>query len=622
MPKVPRYDNPQVRPQSVGAPRLSVDTHGSFGQSVGEGLQRLGGGLGRASDQLAAIAQDERRRADAVALSRAKSKYRAALTLGQEAVLKEVGEAAIPASDRFVQEAAKLRDEILQKDLHTEEQRAEFGELSHQMYEGADARVQHHITGQLEVAGKNALELEAVETEKALALDYANPKARAEHLRSLEESIRRVVREPGAAELAVGKMHQRAAGIVLNQRLSHNDVKGARADLAQLRGILGPDVAARYEADIGRVERSHEAERLAQEFDRRHRDPRTGWADPAKSYAELDTIQDPEMKKEARLLLAQRMNTAKAQEQAEVDKVYERAFSALINGRFSLSAIDRQDRNWLIRHQPKAWYDLMQMASSQLERSRSVPPTPHQQLALTKLAVDMADHPERYATMSAETFARDWFPLLARRDWDRAGGMLAAHHGRAGAPVGLTPLDHRMLLRIGRDAGVFPRDSNDLSKWESDDAASTYYAVQQMVEDRASAYRKANGKPPPDSELEKWMRQALLRGKVPGSGVFFDDTTTRVQAERAGKLFEPEFSDEDREAAERALKAAGFQKVDERAVETYLRRKNELPALPISAAEPEEPKKPEEPADPKPPPVDVQKETRRRVENYMRTGEH
>ncbi len=140
-----------------------------------------------------------------------------------------------------------------------------------------------------------------------------------------------------------------------------------------------------------------------------------------------------------------------------------------------------------------------------------------------------------------------------------------------------------MLVQVGREAGVFP-SGNDLTKW-GDEESTVYYTAIRELGDRASEYKKQNGKPPPVDELKTWANELFLKGKVPGTGFMgmFQDKTTRIQSELGNGAFDPEFSKDDEQKARAALQAAGARRIDEAAISSYLRRKHRLGSLPTQA---------------------------------------
>jgi len=94
----------------------------------------------------------------------------------------------------------------------------------------------------------------------------------------------------------------------------------------------------------------------------------------------------------------------------------------------------------------------------------------------------------------------------------------------------------------------------------------------------------------------------MLQGKNPERGFMgFGGNTTRLEAEVNDTAFVPKWSDAEKGKAAIALKAAGAN-ADETTVDTYLRRKHKLPALPTRATQPgaavDAPPTPEIPAEP------------------------
>jgi hypothetical protein len=216
-----------------------------------------------------------------------------------------------------------------------------------------------------------------------------------------------------------------------------------------------------------------------------------------------------------------------------------------------------------------------------------------QQVALAKLMADVADNPEKYATMQPEEFARTWFPQLHRSDRDRASGLLASMHAQANKPDKLSPIEQKMLLQLGREAGVFDPKQNDVSKWNDDDAQN-FYVAQQRIAEMIATEKTATGKAPDLEKVKKWITEELLRGgKQEGKGFFgFGGNQTRLEAEAKGELggYQPKWSDDEKATAIEELRKAGA-RIDDAALELYLRTKHGLPALPTQATTTEPPEK-------------------------------
>jgi hypothetical protein len=86
--------------------------------------------------------------------------------------------------------------------------------------------------------------------------------------------------------------------------------------------------------------------------------------------------------------------------------------------------------------------------------------------------------------------------------------------------------------------------------------------------------------------VQEWTRELVRGGKKDGAGFLgFGGNQTRLEAEASGELgsYKPEWTVDEKAAAIEALRKAGA-RLDDAALDAFLRRKHGLPALPIQAA--------------------------------------
>lgn len=586
-PRVPTYDQPQVRQAALPNARIGVDTRGTHGEAIAAGIQDAG----QAVSQLGEVYQRAKQKADLVASDRSildlKAEADDAFYNRESGLMAAEGDAAIARATVAYDRIAKKRQDLASKTLQNDEQRQAFNEHADALQLDWKRQIETHVYHQRKVIEKITEQSTVSKALDDVANNYAVPKSRAFHIAEAAAAIRKYQFSKEEGDAKVADLQQKADKIVLNQYISAKDHEGARAYFAQAKERLGAD-SPQFEHAIGILGDKLGADSDALKILRSSPDPKgaSGWVDRGAVFAQLEALPAGERKDRTDELVRRYLSERESAKQQEIDGRFNSALTAFQKRR-SLGDINPQDEAWLHAYAPLELEKLRNLAQSEAQRSRNAPATAQQEATFAKFKVDASDNPDKYATMPLERFQREWLPLMAPSDRDNAVNYFAQLHGQAAKPETLSPIEQRMLMQVGREAEIFPAKGNDISQW-NDRAFNIYYRAAQLLTEKASAYKKLNGKPPPDEQMLKWTNEALMKGTRPSTGWFSDDKTVRIEAEMKGTGYKPSWTDEDTSAAEKALRDAGAL-VDEKAVDNYLRRKHSLPAAPISAGSIPEP---------------------------------
>lgn len=622
--RVPILELPSASPAGLPTPAVA-QASGDYGaREQAQAFRAVGESLGRAGSAAEAYGKAAERVAHATNQAEADAAYQRTETLelfGGKNPEKQVDEAfnevpAAPEGSNGFQpgftatrgkEASrqladtldrldKSRQRIAETTFVNEDERQKWLERSAGMFEESRRKAVAHVAQQVGVAAQDELKGKLASTVQAIAADpYSDTK---KQIQSGEESIRalQVSEEGGTA--AIAAFRSDVVATRLNGFLAAGDITRARKQFEADKGFLPADQALRFKTVLDQGHADVAGEHAAAVAIAAGVNPKTGWLDYEKGAAEIEklpaeTTEQVKIKDEARQRFEHRAAIAVRQKAVAVDTVFDSALQAY-RSKGTLAAVSPADKTWLQNkdNDPKAWEDLRRIAKADADHAKGLPETPAQQRSMTAFLVDVNDHPDKYATMSAEAFNKQWRPQLSKGDGERAGAVLAGMHGKKGEaatkPEQLTPIENRLLLQVGRDNGLFDPKQNDVSKWD-DGQADLYYRAQQTISEKIAAEREATGKPPPLDKVQGWVDELMLKGKDPDKTWFglIGGGTTRLEAEVKGTKFAPSWSNAELEKAAAALKSAGA-RVDDSTVDTYLRRKHKLPALPTPAAAPVE----------------------------------
>jgi hypothetical protein len=497
------------------------------------------------------------------------------------------GESAVAASGDTLAHMQAVRAQLA-KELSNERQKTLFNEQANGIWESGRRQVEKHVSQQIQVAKEASVETRKATALTAIANSFADDEGATLQMKSVESSIRALAVSKEDGDHRVAEWEQHAISTRLNQFIAYKDWKGAENLFAAGKDKLG-EHAGQYERQISLLREGVLGEETATRIVTDSTDRSSGWVNPADAMKKLDELPAGPIKDETRQRLEHRLAVAHQQKEQTIDQVFNRALSDYQKGN-TLGAVSAADKAFLqdARNDPKQWERLRAIARADADHARGVPRSPQQEAALTAFRVWVADNPDKAATMSPEAFNREWAPQLDRRDREAAGALLAGSHAKENGTQKLSPIEDKLLLQVGRDAGVFPAQSNDVAKWD-DESARVYYQAIQKLTDKTAAYRRSKGAPPPVDEVQKWAGELFLQGVVPGTGWlgsgFREDKTTALEAQMQGKNFAPKWSDRETEEATQALTKGGLEATEQN-VDRYLRKKHDLAPPPAQRTEP------------------------------------
>lgn len=515
------------------------------------------------------------------------------------------GVAASEASAGLVEDLEKERLKIA-SEISNPRARQEYARRSAQVHEEHRRAVEGHVGQQLGVAADATARAQREMALNDIANNFRDPAAVARQQSIVEPLIRARQLSPEDGKAQLEEFQADAAKVRLGSYIASQDWAGAQALFSQVREKLGTSAVQfqkTIEAGMNGIRAENEAARIIESST----DAGTGWVHAPRAMYELDQLPDGPQKDETRQRLEHRLRIAESQKKEAIDARFNNALSALIKGG-TISAVNPADKTYLQdeRNDPMKWVQLENIARSLQHGRRGGGGSGGAagigaKLALVQLQVDMVDHPERYTQMSPQSFISEWWPKLDPRDWEQAGSMLAAAHGKALKPDQLSPLEVKALVQRGRERGLFPEKQNDVSKWD-EEQASTYYEAINRLQDWAAAEKLQTGKPPNFEKMQAEIDRLLLPGFKADSGFMgmFRKKSTPLQAAASGETFEPEWTEEQKAEAAKRIKAKGLTPTDAE-VDRILRRLYRLPAAPAQA---EQPAPAESPA-PSPSPVTV-----------------
>lgn len=589
MPRVPIQIAPTVGLQPI----IGVGP-GAVGTS---GVGRLGAGISEAAQGIGqlggAVAEAERRAEEAAEMeaSAALETYGTTLYDDDEAgLLHTHGRAAFEQTDEVLGKLEKERQRLMQG--MSPGARARFDLRTRSYMEMRRRQGENHAAVQRRVVEGVAVD-NRLKASLVTLRQTDDPEVRERAIAVGLDAIQAFESDPDLLEKATGEYLEMAHGAALDRMLAKRQVAEAKSYFAEHGPKLGAS-AMKYQAAIASIDLEHQALALADGIIEEAVDQRSGDVLDDVIQARLRTIKDPDLRSLTRQYLGENVRDAIAAKRERVDELYNRLRSSLIERQSrrywnasdlrELQVRDREKYNALIA-------EAQGIARYWMEHKERVPPTSEQMRAMTQFEIAAARGDPRIAEMSVSDFDTMATRFLAPRDRERARKLFIEAKGNAARPGKVDAMDRSLLAQTAQSAWGPTKD------WTQDQVAAFYRASEGVSE-----FIRANPKATPQQvqdEVTRWF----LRGTVPGSGGLFfgDDETTTAEAAAASAPFEPEWTDEQRDQAQRALEAGGYP-VDDRAIETYLRRRYGFQALPVPPEPVPEVEEEAAPAEPPPPP--------------------
>lgn len=562
MPRVPVYDTPEVASQPIAPVQVNLNTQG-LSSGFAQGLSSVG----QAADQMVSIVKEEKNKADAARTSDGQTKLQAAINNGfydpQNGLMHKQGEAAVAAAGDLYDNLAKERQNIADNYLENDEQRRVFMLRTGGLLEDAHKGIENHVGQQIHVANQATLGA-AIETSlMAVSGAYSSPEIAARQLASVESQVRALQLSPEAGDATIAKFREQVASTRLKQAIDNRDYDWASKFLAISKPDLGVQ-AGQFERTIEALGDQSYGQQAAQELVKRATDPVSGLFHEDRLSPDLLSQVDPKRSRAVEEAFNPLREQAERYSKATINQNFASAFSVL-DATHSLSGVPPATRAWLIQFAPEKWNELETKQRELIHAHSEAPDSTEQTGAYVELRNDMAEHPDAYKAMSTAEFAARWGSRLSERGYKTGGVQLADLKAKPDKDLNLTGQAAKAVTELfSRAYGVPPAGPD---KWD-EKTQQDWRLVHDYVETQATDWsRQHHGSTPSLEQYGKWANEKLVKGKVPGSGVLFDDTVTRLQYEQnpkyQGKAFVRDIPSQTSDAIKAKFKAKGIKPTDD-----------------------------------------------------------
>ncbi len=481
MPTVPTLER-RVREAPLPTPRVSSPADNGLGQ-LGQGIAKVGD----VTTDLALQARDEAKKTQLAGFyTEVEKEWSTHWNDSQKGLRHKLGAAAFAAGDDLTTKRAirKFRDERLAK--LPEWVREEARLRSDEMLLGYEVSVEDHVGRQRRVAKEAARDGLAKTMLDAIATDHTNDVANDLRSRNVIANIKDLADSPEQADAMASAWVKERDKAVLDQYLLNNDTEGAARYFSQAsdlgdgvkstRDRLG-DQATTYEERIRAVTQDKEATDAAQAIvgelvsvdDDRVNEQALGAVE-----TEINNIEDPEVRELVRAKAATLTEAAtKLFDRKKADR-FNDALGAYLRGgkgRAGLGAIPKERKDWLLKHDPKAWEAIENRAKEEEEdraraarrggRGAARGRTPDQFLAMMQLRHELATKRGEYEAMSPGEFARRWYPQLSGADFDEGSKAWTdrLERWKKGEGGGITESAYDLAVDAGAaSAGITEKD--------------------------------------------------------------------------------------------------------------------------------------------------------------------
>lgn len=542
---------------------------------VGQSISNLGGGAAgivkKVTDE-----QDEAAVQDAYAkLSSAKQAY----LDGPNGITTLKGKDALDEHESFVKafntDAADIRDK-----LTSDNQREKFSRILESEKLGFLDSVDRHVEQQSDVikaqaldGARSAAQSDAIGAASRGQLDQIH-NAIGNGLGAIDSAARAGGWDASYAEAQRKTFATQTHIGVLDTLLEKGDVSGAAFYLKEHSGEMDATMLSKsnMEKIIRTATDATSGAQMARKFVGgsastviRPWDPNTPIAhvDPTKALAELaKTEADPSVsetvKQAAREHTEALVRNSEQTYKAMLDDVYARSITKLSSNGWRLSALS-QEKTFLLASEVgggQTWQAIIDKRDQELHRQSGAASTPAQRSAMVQFLLTLPQRQTEYMTGDPNAFSSEWGPKLSGADMEQAAGYVARSGVAAAKPDETlpTPVIGR-IKQAGAEAGFW-----DNKGPKTEDDQRRYLAVYTDLLAK-QAELKRQGKPLDDKTVQDTMAAWATKGKVPGTGILWDDTASRVDyatdPKYQGKPFVEEIPDDFRKLAESKLKEKG-----------------------------------------------------------------
>lgn len=433
-----------MRPAPTQFRNENLDTGlGDVGRAVGGAVAGVGNALLEAknkADEMAAEQAATQYQMDALkALHGAPDAVNQDFGLDLRSTSKDVAPSAflstkgLDASRKSADVADWLtkRQSEIEKALPSDRQRELFRNKARSIYQNSYKTIELHAAKQFAEAEEATLKARVVTSMAAIESGYTDADTVKSNSDVIFEIARKKALSPEDAAARVKTADEEINALRLRQYLKSGDYAGAEELYNNLRGRLGSKEKA-YGEDIMEMRISREGEMLARDAVERSRSPE-GHVDMSAARKRLDDMEYGPLVKEARKRLEDRLDREKENWAAKVAAIHSKAMTAFYEAGGSISAVDSQDRSWLIRNAPEKWGEIVDEHEKKVARNRAAASAnetrvkrvqgarnEEQVQAFEALQADIADNQAKYLNMSAEQFHSDWRPRLGEKLYQSA----------------------------------------------------------------------------------------------------------------------------------------------------------------------------------------------------------
>lgn len=580
MPRVPLLNpggdvSPRPLPTPEASPAASPE---AFGAGIGQAVQQGGALIGEQAHGLAVEAKQKADRAKAFkAETDLMNGWNALIFDPKEGFVTKRGTDAMAAYEPTVRSMKDARDKQLAT-LANPEQQQMFLERSQAAMDSLLRHVQGHTHAQVEQANSDAFKAREATSLATLANMAFDPTGRSAEMDQMRAAIVEQARTAGAKADTLKAMlqdyDQKAHATVLDQMLAKQQGAAAQLYFQQVRSSLGV-LSDNYEKRVREVGVAQKGDAYARDWTSRFRIPGSQLVDESKLLKAAGDLQEPQEVRDAALQRALHYSNVIKQGQDERNsQVFARALSDLDQ----TGIVNPNDLSYLKNPGNGAgkYLDtLIQMRRRNAEQEINAPPTVAQEAAFgrAQLAIG-ADQREFWATQNYDQMAGTFGGQVTRAQLDQLSRDLDQAHKWAQEQQRSDreqAIQVQVKDRLIKNAGF----NKDQTKWTDDQWTVFSRALTDVKIQQQAFMAKKDAKPLPD-DVKKWIDRPLSRVKVQGSGIFWDDTPVRAQAEALpqfqGKPTVYVIPSNEKKRIDEALQSAKIPLTDENRQAAYRRR--------------------------------------------------
>lgn len=453
--KVPTLEAPTVAVRQAPAQFRNENTDtgmADIGKAVGGAVAGVGGAIWKAklkADEMAAEQAASQYQMDALkALHGAPDAVSQDFGLNLSSNSKDVAPSAFLSTKGLEagRKSADVADWLvrrqaeIEKSLPSSSQRELFKAKARDIYQNSYKTIELHTAKQFAAAEEATYKARLETSMAAIESGYADPDVVKSNSDVIFGIARKNALSPEDAAAKVAAADEEINALRVRQYLRNGDYDGAEKLFNGVRGRLGKKEDSLGKT-IGEMKLVREGELAARGVVENARDAE-GRVDADAVRKSVDRLGAGPMADEIRKRAEDRLADEEKAWKSKVSSIHSKALSAFYDAGESLSAIDSQDRAWLIRNAPEKWGEINDLHAKKLARARSEisfrdsrmqrveraqgASTDDQVQAFVEFQADVAENPEKYHGMSPEEFQSDWRARLGSKLYGSAGKIFAS----------------------------------------------------------------------------------------------------------------------------------------------------------------------------------------------------